>query len=46
LKLAIAMNMEEYDDERGLKSTRDTNSRSKGSSYETKEDAERSTSSK
>jgi hypothetical protein len=35
------MNMEEYDDERGSKSIRDTNSHSKGSSYEAKEDVER-----
>jgi len=34
--------MEEYDDEKGSKSTRDTSSRSKGSSYEAKEDEERS----
>ncbi len=38
----VVMNMEEYDDEKGSKSTRDTSSRSKGSSYEAKEDEERS----
>jgi hypothetical protein len=41
-KLAIVMNMEEYTDERGLKSTGDTSSHSEGSNYETKEDAKRS----
>jgi hypothetical protein len=40
------MNMEEYDDEKGLKSTGDTSFRSKGSSYEAKEDVKRSVSSK
>jgi hypothetical protein len=35
------MNMEEYDDERGLKSTKDTSSHFKGSSYEAKEDVKR-----